>query len=176
MIILHNPYSKGSRDFVSAYGDQASKVIDWYANGLDVVEHLGKYPSPSAFPFIVDEATGAFAAGASTPDELDASIAAMPIELVITAPNPAPFEIDGDNVDKVIINVVKHGASSIDALVETDDGVNAPIEVTQSIPLTDNQGSLEIVSDEPGALITVYVGGLDEDPKEGAEITKIKVV
>jgi hypothetical protein len=176
MIILHNIHSKESRDFVAAYGGRASQVIDWYAGGKDVFEYLAKYPSPGGFPTIVDEETGAFVSGATIPDDLDASISAMPVSLHITAPDPAPFEIEGDDVDKVIINVTKYGATSIDALVETDDGINTPTEVTQSIPLTDNQGSLEIVSDEPGTLITVYVGGMDEDPKEGAEITKIKVV
>lgn len=70
MIILHNIHSAASRDFVDAYSDQATQIIDWYANGTDMNEYLGRYQPPSSFPAIVDEETGVMVNEATNPAEL----------------------------------------------------------------------------------------------------------
>jgi len=69
MIILHNPHSKESRDFIALYG-AGETVIDWYADGDAVPRYLDKYPSPGGFPSILDEDTEVIVAQPSSPIDL----------------------------------------------------------------------------------------------------------
>ena len=55
MIILHNPNSKVSREFIAALGDDhGHEIIDFY--GPDRAKYSG--PAPAAFPAIVVEMLG----------------------------------------------------------------------------------------------------------------------
>lgn len=53
-VILHNPHSKESRDFVTQHQDK--QVINWYdLSQKDTQEYIAKsLPNPSVFPCVVD--------------------------------------------------------------------------------------------------------------------------
>ncbi len=54
IVILHNPNSKPSRDFVTAYG-AGYQVINWYSTEADAVMYKSReMPYPRAFPSVVD--------------------------------------------------------------------------------------------------------------------------
>jgi hypothetical protein len=54
VVILHNPHSKASREFVAAYG-AGYQVVDWYSTDAQTVAYKSKsLPSPRAFPSVVD--------------------------------------------------------------------------------------------------------------------------
>ena len=70
-IILHNKYSKESRDFVDKYGE-GNTVIDWYDDREAAKEYLkAGNPHPSAFPSLVDIEVKVIVRKAKKPIDLD---------------------------------------------------------------------------------------------------------
>lgn len=156
IVILHNPHSKESRDFVAQYMDQGD-VIDWYAEDTRLVdEYISNLPSPRKFPALVHRRTKVIVHGATSIDDLETAMADIPIFMEVEKPLDYAY-IRGDGVETAEIVIDKYDLKDVNVEIEIDDDGEITTE-SVVVPLVEGKGTLLISSDNPGAIISVSVG------------------
>lgn len=116
MIILHNPYSKASRNFVSLFSGMAA-VIDWYNDHEVGEEYLALgYPPPGSFPVAVDEETKIKVDLVKEPGDLETAIREKNPKLVWAS--DGSLKIVKKGVDEVRLDI-----GGLETAIKLTDGV-----------------------------------------------------
>lgn len=134
MVILHNPNSKQSRDFVAAHG-AGYQVINWYSAEADAVAYKSReMPYPRAFPSVVDTVQKLIVDTPKTMTEALAAISQMAADQATAAAAQAAIAA------KISAGEDEVNAADFDALITAIDAAtdwgNLKVQVSKLATLT----------------------------------------